>query len=214
MTTRTLFLAACVGCIGPVGVASAQAQAQTPASGQGPMIVERVSDGPAIMPEVKITELDKTTGVLVGASGGWMMDNRFLIGGGGYWLVNGDGRSLGYGGLVLQWLHGTEGRFGFSARGLIGGGWATLPSTYPYLTPVGPPRNRQLVPTTVNVWAEDGVFIAEPEANLLVNIAPRMRLNLGVGYRFVGADYDFDNRLHGVTATIGFQVGGSTSRRQ
>jgi hypothetical protein len=213
MTPRALVLLASVACLAQASLASAQTAVTS--SGQGPMVVERVSDGPAIMPEVKITELDKITGTLVGASGGWMMDNRFLIGGAGYWLVNGDGRSLGYGGLMFQWLEGTERRLGFSARGLIGGGWATLPQSYTYLTPVGPtPRSRQLVPTTVHVWAEDGVFIAEPEASLLVNVAPRMRLNLGVGYRFVGADWDFDHRLHGVTATIGFQVGGSTSRRQ
>ena len=54
MIPRALVLLASVGWLAQASLASAQTAVTS--SGQGPMVVERVSDGPAIMPEVKITE--------------------------------------------------------------------------------------------------------------------------------------------------------------
>src|SRR3974390_1344606 len=81
---------------------AAPAAAQTaPGSGtpQNPIVVEQVHDGFAFAPDVKVTDINHQTGVLVGAYGGWMIDNKLLLGGGGYGLTNGSGHTgLGYGG--------------------------------------------------------------------------------------------------------------------
>src|SRR5262245_45798607 len=71
--------------------AAAEAQdgsLQAPGTAQGPMVVERVHNGFAIMPEVKITNFAGSSGTLAGVSGGWLIDNTLLIGAGGYWLAN------------------------------------------------------------------------------------------------------------------------------
>ena len=63
---------------------------------QGPMIVERVKSGFLVAPDVKITEVDNSTSELVGAYAGWLTDQTFFIGGGGYWLANTSGdRDMG-----------------------------------------------------------------------------------------------------------------------
>jgi hypothetical protein len=176
------------------------------------MIVERVYNGPAIMPEVKVTEIDGRSGALVGASGGWMIDNRFLVGAGGYWLTSREnGRRLAYGGAVLEWLQGTDGRFGYAVRGLIGGGRATLTEDVTFFRAR---PGRIAPPTTVQVRVDRDVFVAEPQVDFLANFSRRFRLDASVGYRLVGAEGDFDRRLRGVTGSVGLQIGGSRSRRQ
>src|SRR5262245_20059814 len=95
------------------------AYAQTPQGQrtQGPMIVERVQSGFLVAPEVKVTEFDHRTSELVGAYGGWLSQEMFFIGGGGYWLANrSSDRELGYGGLIIGILPRTEGAIGFGAR--------------------------------------------------------------------------------------------------
>lgn len=186
--------------------------AQEPPAGgnQGPMVVERVTNGFAVMPEVKVTALDGRSGTIAGVSGGWMIDNTLLVGGGGYVLTNLGNRELAYGGAVVEWLASTDRRFGFAARGLVGGGRATLSED------VVVPRvraGRIIAPTTLHARIERDVFVAEPQADLLVSLSRRFRLNLGVGYRLIGADGDFDRRLRGVTGSVGLQIGGSQSRR-
>jgi hypothetical protein len=180
------------------------------------MIVERIFNGPAIMPEVKLTDVDGHSGTLAGASGGWMIDNTLLVGAGGYWLTShGHGRKLAYGGAVLEWLQGTDGRFGYAVRGLVGGGRSTLTENVMFFGRARPGRNvAPAPPTTLQVNVERDIFVAEPQADLLVNFSPRLRLDASVGYRLVGAEGDFDRRLRGVTGSIGLQIGGSRSRRQ
>ena len=60
---------------------------------------------------------------LLGASGGWITDDTFFVGGAAYWLVNpSSDHEMWYGGLSLQWLAHTQSRFRCAAKGLIGGG--------------------------------------------------------------------------------------------
>jgi hypothetical protein len=66
------------------------------------MVVERIKTGFLAVPDFKVTEFDRTTSELAGAYAGWLTDQRFLIGGGGYWLTSGSrDRELAYGGLVV-----------------------------------------------------------------------------------------------------------------
>lgn len=212
------------------------ANAQQQASIGGPMSVERVRDGFAIAPDFKISKIDGSAARLAGVYGGWVIDNSLLIGAGGYWLTNGsDVRSLGYGGAVVEWLALTDRPVGFGLRGLVGFGGATLSETatvlvyQPGSTPpqpqpgvgpgrVGPPFAPVPVPgtaspQTVQFGVNRGFFVAEPEADFLVNFTPRVRLNWSAGYRLIGAPDSFDSRLRGATASVALELGGSTTSR-
>jgi hypothetical protein len=211
MTMRASVLAACLGILGVAPIATAQTAPADEDGSRGPMLVERVHNGFAIMPEAKLTKVDGRSAMLAGASGGWMIDNTLLIGAGGYWLTNNsNGRRLAYGGAVVEWLQGADRRFGFAARGLVGGGTATLSDNVAYVR-FSP--DRRATPTTVQVRVERNLFIAEPQADLLVNLSRRIRLDWSVGYRLVGAEGNFDRRLRGVTGSVGLQIGGSRSAR-
>jgi hypothetical protein len=203
---------------------------QPPPTQQGPMIVERVHSGFLIAPEVKATRFDKQVKPLVGGSAGWVADETFFIGGGGYWMPE-RGRSdreLAYGGVVLQLFLMNGDRFGLSAKGLFGGGRATLPDTVteivvPVLTP---PVGRNTPPValpvplpqprtiTTTIRSRQDFVVAEPEVNARIAFTRSVRLALGAGYRFAGNDWrrGFDRgpngRVSGATASIGLQIGG------
>src|SRR5262249_60196118 len=77
---------------------------QQPPSSQGPMVVERIHSGFMAAPEVKVTDFDHTTSWLVGGSAGYLAEEAFFFGGGGYWMPNGsNGRGLGSGGVGMPW---------------------------------------------------------------------------------------------------------------
>src|SRR5262245_26129716 len=123
----------------------AHAQQTTAAqSSPGPMQIEPVHSGFAIVPEYKFTKVDHRDAGFVGAYGGWMLDRTFLIGGGGYWMAYHPGHyKMGYGGAVVEWMVGGDRPVAFSARSLFGGGWANLSdSFYGYGYPVVPEPRR------------------------------------------------------------------------
>jgi hypothetical protein len=197
----------------------ATAQTTTPRS-QGPMTVERVDSGFLVAPEVKVTRFDRRTSELIGAYGGWLGDQLLFIGGGGYWLANPNrDRSLGYGGLVIGLMPRTDRTVSFGVKGLIGGGRSTtLESVTLFddrdvriLTPStggrGPGSIVIPVPVTTNVRVRDEFFVAEPEANVIVNLGNRFHLSAGVGYRFTGRDHSARRDVDGVTGTVALQIG-------
>jgi hypothetical protein len=80
-----------------------------------------------IAPDYKFTEIDGDFGGLAGFYGGWLINQRFLIGGGAYFQTNGGGTSdMKYGGAVLEYFFNPSRVVNISARGLVGGGTATL----------------------------------------------------------------------------------------
>lgn len=194
---------------------AAAAQATGGTSGpdsQGPMIVERVKSGFVAAPDFKITDFDNTTSTLAGAYAGWLADQTFLIGGGGYWLVNGSGgRELAYGGLVLGLFSPADRRLGFGVKWLIGGGETTLSSTivplYNYYGRGIPPRP---IVSPRSVQFHEGFFIAEPEADAMLRLTNHLRLTGGIGYRLIGASHDVDDRIRGITGSIGLRIGGGS----
>jgi hypothetical protein len=117
----------------PAAAQDAAATAQPPQptpNAQGPMIFEPIHSGWLAAPDAKITEMNGRTSELVGGYAGRITDDAFFVGGGGYWLANqGRDHEMWYGGLVLQWLARTNARFGYSVKGLVGGGEATLAQT-------------------------------------------------------------------------------------
>jgi hypothetical protein len=197
---------------------------QPPPANQGPMTVERIHNGFLFAPEVKATEFDKRVKPLVGGTAGFVAQETFFIGGGGYWMPSrrSDDRRLAYGGLVLKWFVANSDRFGLSAGALIGGGEATLPETITQVivptpdprtgrnTPLPPPRT-----ITTTVRARDDFFAAEPELHARFGLTKNVRLAVGAGYRFASNDWrrrsfdrGLDRRLSGATATFGVQIGG------
>jgi hypothetical protein len=185
------------------------AAAQSPTGPTGPMTIERIHDGVAVSGGVKITEVDHSSGTLVGGEAGWLIDNSFLIGGGGYWLAdNSHDRKMGYGGLVIQWLSGSGRRAGYGGKALIGGGEATLSDTFTTLVPIRIPTTGRVdvQPRTSTFIFERGFFIFEPEANAFVRVNRHVRVLGGVSYRVTASDGHEDSRLHGVAGTIGVQI--------
>jgi hypothetical protein len=199
---------------------------QPPPTSQGPMTIERVHNGFVVSPEVKATEFDKRAFPLVGGSAGFVAQDTFFIGGGGYWLPSrrSDDRRLAYGGAIFRWYLVNSDRFGVSAGTLLGAGQATVPDTITQLVFTPPvPRTGPNVPTptpqprsiTTTVRLQDAFVVAEPEVTARIGVAEHVRLTFGAGYRFAGTDWrrnrgfdgDSSRRLSGATATFGVQIG-------
>ncbi|HEX7139903.1 MAG TPA: hypothetical protein VF219_18770 [Vicinamibacterales bacterium] len=204
--SRLLFAAAAATTITVAAPAAAQNQS-------GPMTIERIQSGPAGAPEVKITDVDGHLSTLLGGEAGWMTESTLFVGAAGYWMVNGaHDQGMGYGGLTLHWWWNGNQRFGIGAKGLVGGGTATLLDTFtqrvpipPYPVPVrgGAPATQTY---TYSVWYNRGFFIFEPEGDAFVKLSDHLRVTGGVSYRVIGADGNTDNRIRGVAATIGVQI--------
>ena len=224
--SRSTLAAALLAVLIPL-TASAQSSVddQQPPVNQGPMIVDRVHNGFLIAPEAKATMFDKRVFGMVGGSAGWVADDTFFIGGGGYWMPSrrGSDRRLAYGGVVLQWFVINSDRFGISAKGLLGGGEATLPETVTQIIPVPAPpigRNTPPVPPqprsiTTTFRERQDFLVAEPEVNARFGLTRHVRLSAGAGYRFAGTDWrrhggfarGQSRRLSGATASFGVQIG-------
>jgi len=211
---RTVVVCALVA-LTPLAVAAQEPPAAPQPQNTGPMTVEVQRSGAVIAPDVRLTEVDGDFGTLVGAYAGWLNDGTWFIGGAGYWLANGArDRGMAYGGLVVQWLTGTNRRVTFGARGLVGGGQARLASTVSYPGrgfdwDHHPPFGGQPTPSTARVIYDQGFFVAEPQIDLIVNITPMIRFGVGGGYRVIGAAGGWDRRLRGATGSVSLQIGGS-----
>jgi|SRR5581483_1772079 len=215
---RTEVLAAALLLLAPV---AASAQDLAAAQQGGPMIVERLHSGFAVAPEVKETDFDHRASTLVGGSAGWITDETFFVGGAGYWLVSDrHDRELGYGGFLFQWLAGGNNAVGFAARGLVGGGTATLTDTVSYTVRVPGPVpivNGRPDPSRVTftnqtfsapVRFRDDFFLVEPGVDVRFRVTDRARVTAGVGYRLTAGDRRDDSRVRGAVATVGLQFGG------
>jgi hypothetical protein len=209
---RTLCIALAAGLL-PIA-ASAQTGGSAPdlaaaeQTSQGPMIVERVHNGFLVAPDFKFTEIDHKSSGLAGGYAGFVFDEHFFIGGGGYALATQTrGRDLAYGGLVLQWLGAGNDTFGFSAKTLFGGGRADSSGTLQVLD-----HGRTI---SESYRARQNFLVAEPELDALIRMTDHLRLAVGAGYRFTGSDWGRRNpfdipgqRLNGAVGSISLQIGG------
>jgi hypothetical protein len=171
------------------------ASAQSPSSSQGPMVVERVKSGLLVEPQIKVTSFNHETSELIGADVGWLGDQVFFIGGGGYWMMNQDhDRGLAYGGLVLGITTPADKPFSFGAKTLFGGGHATVPGFVTVYPQVGGPGGGRPLPTpsVTTVGVGSGFFVMEPQANIGFKMTKRVRFTAAGGYRFMswGGYYD------------------------
>ena len=175
---------------------------------QPPLVLERIHNPFVVAPDYKITDIDGDTGQLAGAYAGRLLGDVLFVGGGYYWLVNGDnGEEMRYGGFMLGWSMPVGRAVRFGARGLVGLGTATLGVDGQL---IGPPRGRdrlRAVPgQTVRFLAQDDFFVFEPQVNATVHLIPHVGIEVGGGYRVSGATNALEDRLNGVSGSIAAQL--------
>jgi hypothetical protein len=158
-------------------------------------------------PVMHVSSLRDRAAVFVGGRGGWLIDGRFTIGGGGFGLTNripapgGVGRpgesldlQMGYGGGWLEYTFRPLKLVHLSAGLLIGGGEFSLRFRHGGAYGSG----------------NDGFFILEPALMAELNLAKVVRADVGVAYRWIaGADMgDLSySDVSGPSAVVAFKFG-------
>jgi hypothetical protein len=198
------------------------AAAQTKPAQQGPLVMQPITDGPFFAPEVKFADFDGQYGTLLGGYGGWLADNRLLIGAGATFLVDHGHHDpvagMGYGGAVVGYtLPATKGlNAGF--RALVGWGYADLTDLYTYTVgnePVypGPHHDTHYPPyppgTTITqqVYFNEGFFVFEPQVSAVVHLTRGFAVDLAAGYRVISGAGHYNRWLQGPSASVGIRFG-------
>ena len=198
--------------VAAAGPAAAQPQGQSPRG----LTFEEIDNGWTISPDVRVTEVDGELSSVVGAYGGWLMDNRLLIGAGAYWLVDApNDTDLSYFGPVVEWSTKSGGRVDLSLRGLIGLGVATRQSGSG-VTFEDNHRGRFRFPWFSHGRPSSGfvryrgeIFVAEPHISVFTRVTDWLGVNIGAGYRFTGRELGIDTSLDGASVSLGFRIGPS-----
>lgn len=136
-------------------------------------------------PVLKISRIKDEMAIFVGGRGGWIINHVFVLGGGGYGLVNdmkvrqvGDTSyflMMGYGGLELEYINDSDRLIHYTIRALIGAGGLNL-------------RTRNF---DYGQWQGDAFFVVEPGVDVVLNVTNFFRIAAGVSYRLVsGVDFE------------------------
>jgi len=122
--------------VAPFLFALALPRAAAAQTSSGPMTVTRIGNSAFVAPDFKITEFNGKACGLAGAYGGYLVENAFFIGAGGYWLTDtSPERDMWYFGLVTGVYVNRDRPVGFGFKALIGGGEATIGQQYSYAQP-------------------------------------------------------------------------------
>jgi len=135
-------------------------------------------------PVWKIGLVNGKVGLFSGGRGGWIINHRFVIGGGGYNQildvetdeVSSDGKplylNLSYGGFEMEYIHESDKLVHWTVHTLIGSGYVKLKVHDP----------NEAIET-------DNFFMVEPSFNVDMNISSWFRIGLGLSYRIaMGVD--------------------------
>jgi hypothetical protein len=123
-------------------------QKQPPAAPAQPMTIETIHSGFVIAPDTRFTQVNDRTGTFAGVYGGYLLEQTFLVGAGGYWLANSDHDfKMAYGGAVVGWTFHGDRPVSYGARVLVGGGDATVSTTYGELLNLPPGTAGRIVAT-------------------------------------------------------------------
>jgi hypothetical protein len=153
-------------------------------------------------PVVRLTSINGEFGVLTGGRGGWIVNHRFVLGGGGYGLASTikaaevgaptaggtDKLEMGYGGPIVEYIIASDRLLHLSVEALVGGGGLT----------------------TTEGGSSDEFFVAEAGINAMVNVTEFFRMGAGGSYRYIaGADfYDLNSSdLSGGSIVLTFKFG-------
>ncbi|MCX6551829.1 MAG: hypothetical protein NTY02_12660 [Acidobacteria bacterium] len=203
-----------------IATAGTDPQAPPPAAGKSPVVIEPIENGPVFAIDVKFTQVNDRDVELLGGYGGVLLDQTLMIGGAGYWMINGDyyGEEMGYGGALVQWFPLRSGPIAVNVSGLVGGGVSRMlmsSAYYPHpsdghgrygATSQGgntPPASNQ----GYYLYDQD-FFIFEPGVNLTWRMARGFALVGGVGYRVIAGANGFEDQLGGVSGSIAIRFGG------
>lgn len=160
-------------------------------------------------PIVKISDIGGETGLWVGGKGGWIINHSLVIGGGGYGLVNTINKiqanrtstrqlAAGYGGVIFEYIYQPYNIVHLNAGALIGGGG------------VGHYYKNTNDEDGWSGHNGDVFFVIEPNVGVEINIARRIRCELGVSYLHTSgvelSDLN-DKDLSGLAGYIALKVG-------
>ena len=170
------------------------------------LVGDKVTHGGFGGPVLRFTRFNGQTGFMMGGHGGWIINRRFAIGGGGYGLLGNaidvpytpsTGGSayltFGYFGVELQYFERPMKLVHFTFSTLIGGGSAEY---------------RQ--GSGAQLTSSSAVFVVEPGAGMAVNVSKKVRLSLAGHYRFVnGVDLSglTDSDMSGPAMTLSLDFG-------
>lgn len=170
-----------------------------------------ISHGGFGAPVVKFSNVNGDFGVLTGARGGWIINHKVSLGFGGYGLatntklnglVDGKERYLDfvYGGFELEYILCSEKVFHLTFIALIGGGGVDYRFS----------KNRYYDDRENCDREFDSFFVGEPTINAELNVTSFLRMDVGVGYRFVaGSDSDYitDSKLSSFSGVLQLKFG-------
>jgi hypothetical protein len=157
------------------------------------LITGEIESGGYGGPVLKIVSIKGQASVFLGGSGGWIINHRFVVGGGGYGLVNdirveGNQLGLGYGGLILEYVGFWDRLVHFTVPVLIGYGNADYDSE-----------------------VNDGFFAFEPGINAELNVIRWLRVGAGISYLFVSGIDSLpglgNSDVGGLQGTLEFKFG-------
>jgi hypothetical protein len=175
-----------------------------PAGAQDQVLIgENTTHGGFGGPVMRFSRIAGRDAFMMGGRGGFVIDGRFVIGGGGYGWSSDHVRArhgqsgiheleFGYGGLELEYIFRTREVVHWSAQVMIGGGGAS--------------QDRD----SFSGVRDDGFFILEPGVNLEVNVTRGFRFGAGVAFRHVnGIDLPGfnDGDLRGFSGVLTFKFG-------
>jgi hypothetical protein len=159
-------------------------------------------------PEMKGTGLSGIAAILVGVQGGWVINERFVVGAAGYALATTQAPSqkqsrpegpshlqFGYGGARFAYVERPYAPLHFTAGVLVGGGGVSV-------------LTEDRVRDISHNHDGGGFFALEPGADVEINLHRHVRLALGGSYRLISG---FDQpRLH--TSDLSGPAGSVTIR--
>ncbi|SFO56055.1 hypothetical protein SAMN05428949_5756 [Chitinophaga sp. YR627] len=165
------------------------------------------------VPAAKFTPIDGKFGLLTGGYGGVLLNGKIMLGAGAYSLVNNvetptmntagykEYVNLWYTGFVAEYIHNSDKLVHWTAGALLGGGGVGRRD-----------KNRWENDDWDHnsVYDQSGFFVAEPFANLEVNITKFLRLDVGASYRYIAGSSTAgitDGKIGGPSLNIGLKAG-------
>ena len=145
-------------------------------------------------PVFKITSINGELSFFSGGRGGWIINHTFVIGGGGYRLlndvsINGNDLNINYGSFEFEYIYRSEALIHFTVHTGIGFGNVSYAETD----------------------FDDRYFFIEPSLNAEINVVEWFRINAGAGYLYVNGIEDMpglsDSDIRGIMGSIVFKFG-------